>query len=196
MQQFVTCVTASFLQISYLIGEGKIKGGNHMANINLMDFLKDNGVEYQVWPHLQTFTSAETAQMANISGKKMLKPVLVELEGKNVMIVVPSNRTVDLFKLNAFFKAKNVRIKEKEEICTLFPDCHNSAIPPLGILYWIPTYVDESILDEGKVCFNVGTTYEVVEISTKDFLRISRSVVGDFSVAGKKLKDKRKKENV
>ena len=152
----------------------------------LAKFLKQQKVYYEIRVHSQTFTSSETAQAEHVSGKKLAKVVMVKSKGKDAMVVVPSNRIVDLLKLSAALGTQDVRIEDEKEFKDLFPDCEAGAMPPFGKIYGIACYVDKSLSEEKELYFNAGNHWETLKVSTEDFLKVSKAVVGDYSVVRKK----------
>ena len=157
----------------------------------LRKFLRKNKVYFQVVLHPKAFTSPETAHAGHIPGKALVKAVIVDVGGTDVMAVLPSNRTVDLLKLSTALGTDNVRIEEEKEFKDLFGDCETGAIPPFGPLYHMPCYVDQSLMENESVYFNAGSHEECIQISTEDFLRVLKGVVRDFSVEGKKIHEKK-----
>lgn len=153
----------------------------------LTKFLKKHKVDYDVETHRETFTACDTAQAEHISGKKLVKAVIAKVNGKDVMLVLPSHRTVDLFSLGTMLDTKNVRIEEEKEFQDLFPDCEVGALPALGDLYHLSCYADKSIQDEEELYFSAGNRRQTIRISTADFLRVSKAILGDFSVVGRRL---------
>ncbi|HLD50004.1 MAG TPA: YbaK/EbsC family protein [bacterium] len=157
----------------------------------LTKFLKKHKVFYEVQVHPETFTALETAEAEHVSGRQLVKAVMVKADGKDVMVVLPSNRNVDLFKLSTALGKLDVRIEEEVEFKELFPDCEAGAMPPFGKMYGIPCYADESLSDEDQIYFNAGNHWETIKVSTADFLRVSKAVTGDFSVVAKKMAERR-----
>ncbi len=150
-------------------------------------FLKKNKVYYQLYIHPQTFTACQTAEAEHIPGRQLVKAVMMKAMGKDIMVVLPSTRTIDLLKISSALGSKDVRIEKEKEFEDLFPDCEAGAMPPLGNLYHIPCYADESIAAEEEIYFNAGNHTAVVKIAVQDFLRASKAIIGDFSVIGKKV---------
>lgn len=146
----------------------------------LQDVLRENGISYEVINHAETFTAQETAAADKISGKEMAKVVIVKAHGEDVMIVIPANRMLDLEKVGKKLDASDVRIEDEDEFTRLFPDCDKGAMPPIGTLFDIPCYVDESVLQEPVVCFNAGTHTESIIISTDAYQKIASAQIGDF----------------
>lgn len=157
----------------------------------LRKFLKSNKVWYEIVLHPKTYTSPETAHAGHIPGKALAKVVLVDAEGKDVMAVLPSNRTIDLFKLSSALMGKNVRVEEEKEFKDLFWDCEEGAMPPVGPLYHMPCYVDKALEENEYLFFNAGSHEACLKVSTADFLRALKGVVRDFSVEGKMIHEKK-----
>lgn len=157
----------------------------------LAKFLKKHKVDYEIVDHPAAFTSCETAEAGHIAGSKLAKVVMARAGGRDVMLVLPSTRTVDLLKLSAFLDTGAVRIEVEKEFEDLFPNCEPGAMPPFGNLYHLPCYVDISLTDEGTLFFNAGSHNRCIHLATDDFLRISKAKIGDFSVPGKKFAARR-----
>jgi Ala-tRNA(Pro) deacylase len=151
-----------------------------MLNQRLRQFLGTKGVKYDVIPHPPRFTSQEIAAVEHVPGDRMAKVVMVEADGKSVMLVLPATRTVDLLKLGDLLGASVVRVEEEKEFAPFFPDCEPGAMPPFGQLYGLPCYVDESLLARDEIFFNGGTHGDSVKIDTRDFVRIAGAKTGDF----------------
>lgn len=158
----------------------------------ITDFLKKNKMYYQVLVHPKSFTSSETAEAGHVSGKNFLKAVMVKVDGKDAMVVLPSNRTIDFLKLTTALRTRSVYIEAEKEFKDLFPDCEVGAMPPVGRLYGLSCYIDESIRGKDKVYLNAGNHEECIEISADDFLRAVKGILGDFSVEGKKIHEEHK----
>ena len=139
--------------------------------IKLTKFLKKHKVHYQVQVHPETFTASQTAQVEHVPGRMFAKVVMAKAEGKDVMVVLPSTRNVDLLKLSSAMGKLDVRIEDEVEFKDLFPDCETGAMPPFGKAYGVPCYADESLYEEDDLCFNAGNHLETIKVSTADFFR-------------------------
>ena len=80
----------------------------------LKEYLDQQGVKYVVITHSPAYTSQEVAASAHVSGKEMAKTVVVELDGRKALTVLPANQKIvlhDLLLLQNFFKLRKVNIK-------------------------------------------------------------------------------------
>ncbi len=62
-------------------------------------YLDSQKVPYQILPHEGVYTSLETAQSIHIPGKYVAKVIMVKVDDKLVMTVLPSTWKVDLHQL-------------------------------------------------------------------------------------------------
>jgi len=67
-----------------------------MPIATLMAFLDDNHVKYVKIGHSKAYTSSEIAESAHIPRKELAKTVIVNLDGKLAMAVLPGSRKVVL----------------------------------------------------------------------------------------------------
>jgi len=148
----------------------------------LEEFLKGNHVSYEVVDHSRTFTAQGTAKVEHVSGKVMAKVVMVKAKDKDLMVVIPAHKMLDLAKVEAKAGKDHVRMEDESEFSSLFPDCEVGAMPPFGKLYKLPCYVDRLVLEHDDVYFNGGTHAQSVKISSDDFRRLAGAEVGDFTV--------------
>ena len=106
-----------------------------MALANLKDYLDAHNVAYVVISHSPAFTAQGIAGLVHISGKELAKTVIVKLDDKLVMAVLPAKFHVDLEALKRAANAKNAQLASEEEFSGRFPDCETGAMPPFGNLY-------------------------------------------------------------
>ena len=67
-----------------------------MLLAKLTEFLDSHGVKYVTINHSKAYTAQEVAASAHIQGKELAKTVMVKLDGKMAMAVLPASRKVDL----------------------------------------------------------------------------------------------------
>jgi len=64
--------------------------------------------------------------------------------------------------------------------CASSADCEPGAQPPIGWLFGLPTFMDESLFDDGQVTFQAGNHREAVTMSFMDYYRLAKPAVGHF----------------
>jgi Ala-tRNA(Pro) deacylase len=144
-----------------------------MPTTRLKEFLNNNGVAHTVIPHPLAFTATGVAGAAHIKGKEMAKTVVVELDGRLALAVLPADRKVNLERLRQATGAINAELAHEWEFAADFPECEPGAMPPFGNLYGMPVYVEPHLAQDEQIAFNAGTHTELIRMAYKDFERLA-----------------------
>lgn len=147
----------------------------------LKDFLDDHGVKYTLITHSPAFTAQEIAESAHIPGKWLAKTVMVKLDGKMAMAVLPATCRVDLDLLKAAAGAGTAELATEEEFQHLFRGCAVGAMPPFGNLYGMAVYVADILREDEEIAFNAGTHSELVRLKYRDFEKLVKPKAGKIS---------------
>lgn len=152
-----------------------------MLNPRLQQLVDDRGARYELVPHPETVTAHEAAQRTHVHGQHVAKAVVVrDGDGVDFLVVVPASVHVDPARVRAVSGRPGVTIEDEAVLGRLFPDCELGAMPPVGHLYGLVTYVDPCLLDDqDTVWFQAGNHHELVGMSVEDFARIARPFHGD-----------------
>jgi Ala-tRNA(Pro) deacylase len=135
----------------------------------LQQFLDDHHVKYVTIRHSPAFTAQETAASAHVSGKEMAKTVMVKVDGKMSMVVLPASHPIEFDLLEKAVGGKKIELATEEEFRDRFPDCELGAMPPFGNLYGIDVYSDEHLAEDDEIVFNAGSHAELIRLSYQDF---------------------------
>ncbi|HTZ34110.1 MAG TPA: YbaK/EbsC family protein [Methylomirabilota bacterium] len=149
----------------------------------LKSFLQAHQIPYETLAHSTTYTAQGTAALMQISGREVVKTVVVRAGDRgeeSILAVLPGARHVKLDKL-AVAVGKPVRLASELEFVDLFPDCELGAMPPFGALYNLPVYMDESLAKDKEVVFNAGTHHDAVRVSYEDFVRLAKPKICSFA---------------
>lgn len=138
----------------------------------LKAFLDKEKVSYEVLQHSTAFTAQEVAGAQHVPGKQAIKSVIVKVDGKFVMVVLPAIHLLDLKKLKDAAHAKEATLASEGDLAKLFPDYDIGAEPPFGQLYGLEVYADKDLDPNLSVIFNAGTHTDTVKIKYADYLRI------------------------
>lgn len=138
----------------------------------LKDFLDKHGVKYQSMMHSPAFTAAEVAASAHVPGREFAKTVVVKIDGKMALVVVPANDHVDLQHVREVSGANAVDLASEYEFKDKFPGCEVGAMPPFGNLYHLPVFVGEKLTHADHIEFNAGSHAEILQVSYEDFARL------------------------
>lgn len=62
-----------------------------------------------------------------------------------------------------------VRLASEVEIAGVFPDCEWGVVPPLGVVYDLPTVMEEKIDRDSILTFEGNTHFEAIRMACRDF---------------------------
>jgi Ala-tRNA(Pro) deacylase len=147
----------------------------------LKQLLDDRGVKYVTVRHSPAYTAQEVAASAHISGYEIAKTVIVKIDGRIAMAVIPAPLHVDLRQLKEMIGADDLTLASEAEFRMLFPECEAGAMPPFGPLYGMDTYVAARLADDEYIAFNAGTHTELIRMRYRDFARLADPKVLAFA---------------
>jgi len=147
----------------------------------LMDFLNDHKIKFISITHSPAVTAQEIAACVHFPGKELAKTVMIKVNGKMAMAVLPATEHVDVELLKALTSTENVELAHEQEFKNLFPECETGAMPPFGNLYGMDVYVEKDLAEDKQICFNAGTHTELVRMSYKDYEKLVSPRLATFS---------------
>ena len=137
--------------------------------------LREHQVPYELLPHKTTGSTHESATAAHVPEDHIAKAVMVHDGRAHAMAVLPGNTWLHLNALNEDAD-RAFKLDEETELTALLPDCAPGAVPPLGPIYGIETFLDETLTTLAKVYFEAGDHQNLVQVSGDDFLKLLSGV--------------------
>jgi len=135
----------------------------------LREFLDSNNIKYLVISHSLAYTAQGVAALTHIPGKELAKTVILMVDGRLAMAVVPASFKVDLLRLKKYLGADTVELATEGDFREHFSDCETGAMPPFGNLYGMEVFADNSLALDKEIAFNAGTHRELVRMGFADF---------------------------
>lgn len=146
----------------------------------LKEFLDGGQVKYVTVQHSLAYKAQEIAASAHIPGNRLAKTVMVKIDGKMAMAVLPGSEKVDLDALERATGAKTVELASELEFKDRFPECEVGAMPPFGNLYGMQVFAAKSLASD-EIAFNAGSHTELIRMSYKDFERLVQPQLVELS---------------
>ncbi len=147
----------------------------------IKDFLNSKNIKYVTISHTTAYTANEIAASAHLPGKELAKTVMVKIDGKMTMSVLPASYKVEFDLLQEASGASKVELASEQEFEDMFPGCEIGAMPPFGNLYEMEVFVDKSLCEDEEIAFNAGSHTELIRLSYKDFEGLVKPKVVKFS---------------
>ena len=148
--------------------------------MNLQTYLDEMGVPYRLSHHPTAYTAQDLAMQEHVSGRRVIKPVIVRADGEFVMCALPACRRIDLEALKDQLQAAELELVDETALRELFPDCELGAEPPIGRLYGMTTLMDEALTRDEHVTFQAGTHTDAVTMSLMDYRRLAQPELAYF----------------
>ena len=152
-----------------------------MKGQKVIDFLRNNNIHFDIIKHPTAFTAQGIAHAAHISGKMLAKTVIVNVDGKFKMLVMPANKRINIDALKGLLWAKNVRLATEDEFREIFTDCEIGGMPPFGNLYGLDTYIASELTRDEEIAFNAGSHSQLCKITYSDYAKLAHPKVMEFS---------------
>jgi Ala-tRNA(Pro) deacylase len=140
----------------------------------LVEFLETRNIPYRTETHTEAVTASQAAQAAHVPGRAFAKPVLLFVDGKLWMVVLPSTERVDMDRVRSCLAANKIRMATEAEFAKPFADCDLGAMPIFGSLYEVPVIVSSELQHEDEIAFTAGTHRDILRMRTKDYLEAER----------------------
>jgi Ala-tRNA(Pro) deacylase len=156
-----------------------------MPTKKLKAFLDENKIKYISVQHSSAYTAQEIAAIAHIPGKDLAKTVIIKIDGKLAMAVLPASYKVSFEHLKETLGVKEVRLAYEQEFIDKFPECEVGAMPPFGNIYGIEVYVADSLAEDEEIAFNACSHTELIKMKFNDFEKLVKPKRIKFSVPSK-----------
>jgi aspartyl-tRNA synthetase len=150
----------------------------HYASVydHVIDLLKGAKVIYQHYEHDPVSTSEESAKIRGTSMHQGAKALVLDVDGRNILYVVPADERADLKLVKTFLNAKKVQMISKEEI-EAKTGLEAGAIPPFGSTMNLSTYVSSALGENKEIAFNAGRQDRSIKMKYQDFEKVEKPVV-------------------
>lgn len=147
----------------------------------MREYLNKNHIQYVTVQHSPAFTAQAVAASAHIPSKEMAKTVMIEVDGKMAMAVLPASYQVEFEQLKEALNAQDISLMHEKDFKDHFPDCEPGAMPPFGNLYGMPVFVAESLAEDEYIAFSAGSHHEVVLMTYADYQRLVAPSIVKFT---------------
>jgi len=147
----------------------------------LKEFLDTNTIKYVTISHSTAYTAQEVAATSHTPGKELAKTVMIKVNGKMSMAVLPSSFQIDFTLLKKAIGSQIIELAEEQEFRDTFPSCDVGAMPPFGNLYGMDVFVAEKLTEDEEIAFNAGTHTELIRMAYSDFERLVQPKIMSFS---------------
>jgi Ala-tRNA(Pro) deacylase len=136
-------------------------------------YLKQHHLAYEHSVHVRAVPAQRLAAAEHVSGERIAKPVVVDLDGRLALAVVSATQRVDLEALRRATGADRAALAPEDAFSAKFTPCEVGAEPPLG-LFGLPIYVDDALAHEPWIVVRGGTLDTASWLRTEHVVPVER----------------------
>lgn len=152
-------------------------------------------MKYDVISHKTVYTAHDLAATLKEKINNIAKTLLVKVDKKYILIVLPAHYKLDLAAVKKFYKAKKAEIVKEGVMQKLF-GVKPGTITPFGALHKVDVLLDKALLRADKAIVRAGSYTESLRVKIKDLQELEDATVasvGKLIKMRKAQKAKRKK---
>jgi Ala-tRNA(Pro) deacylase len=148
--------------------------------MKLEELLTERHIAFEQLQHAPAYTANRTAQALHVPGKDVAKTVVLRVDNRYVLAVLPATHRVDLEEIRQELGAERVAMASEEEMDRVFPDCERGAVPPFGSLYHLETLVDEALAADDQIVFDAQSHQGAIRMRYRDYEAMEHPRLGHF----------------
>ena len=147
----------------------------------VLELFKKESVEYKLYEHEPVFTSEQASKVRGVELKTGVKAMVLKLPDHCLLADIAADRRLDFRKLEKLLQVKKLEFATKEEVFAK-TGCEAGSVHPVGWLFNLDTCLDQSVLENEYVNFNIGLLTKSVRIRKDDLVRILKpKLIDHFS---------------
>jgi prolyl-tRNA editing enzyme YbaK/EbsC (Cys-tRNA(Pro) deacylase) len=146
--------------------------------------LDEAKIKYKTLEHKVVFTAHDVGATTKKKLSEIAKVVLVKADKDFVLIVLPAGKYVDFNGIKKALKTKKVSMANEKDI-TKYLKTKVGLLHPFGSEYNLQTLMDKGMSRAKKMIASAGTYTDSVEIGVKDFKKMIKPILGNFSKSKK-----------
>jgi Ala-tRNA(Pro) deacylase len=136
-------------------------------------FLIDRQIPFEILIHPPAFTAQKRAKYLGVSGRQVVKSVLLVSPRGPFLAVLPAIQRVDTQALERNLGGP-IRLANPREIAAVFRDCEWGVLAPFGTLYGVPTVLEASFASDHRIVFEAHRHAAAIRMRCDDFERLER----------------------
>jgi len=170
----------------------KKKTKKSKMSAKIVNYLKNAGVKHNVLEHKTVYTASDTAATMRFGLNVIAKSLLIAAGKKYYIALLPADYNLDFKKLiKAIGKINGQQIKSikisSEKVMESLLKVKAGAMSAFGGAYKLQVIMDKKLTKIKKAIFSSGSFNHSIEMAVKDFIKLEKAVLAEFSVK-KKIK--------
>ena len=160
---------------------------------SILNYLNKNKIKYEIISHRIVYTAYDKAATLGLKPQQVAKTVIVSLNDKDHALgLIPANKNLDKKKLLALINKQRQKVKllnykkidfvSEKWMKANLKGIKLGATPPFGILYRLPTFIDNALANQPKLVVNAGDYQNSLKIAPGSLFKLDKKIIkGGFS---------------
>jgi Ala-tRNA(Pro) deacylase len=148
----------------------------------IVNFFEKAKVKYEPVKHRTVYTAHDKAQTLRVPEKIVGKTLVIKMDKKVGLVLIPANKNLDKEKLKKITKSKTIDFLKESWMKKNLRGVKIGTVPPFGSLWKLPTFIDKALFRESKIIINAGDYNWSIKISPAVLKKlIPDLIVGSFT---------------
>lgn len=150
----------------------------------IIKFLDKSKIKYEIIKHRTVYTAFDKAATLRVKPNLIGKTLVVKSDSDLAIVLIPANKNLDKDKFKKSAKAKKADFASERLIKNKLKGVKVGAIPPLGELWKLPTFMDRGLFNNPKIIINSGDYNFSIKITPASLKKLMPNLTtGNFSKA-------------
>lgn len=148
---------------------------------NIAVFLDKTKFVFAQIEHDKAYTAKGLAAKINCSQDKLVKNIIVRMDGELAMVLLPASEKIDIQMLREEINIHNIKLLTEREMRKEFPEYDLGEVPPFASINKCKLYLSDHLLRSDTLYFNVGSYTDAISCKTRDYIKLEHPVIVNFS---------------
>jgi len=145
----------------------------------ITNYLDKAKIKYDKLEHRVVYTAHDLAATLKEKMQNIAKTLLVKVDKRYVLIVLPAHYKLDMAAVKKFYKAKKAEIAKEGMIKKLLGG-KPGALTPFGALHKVDVAIDKALMKTDKAIVRAESYTESLRMKIKDLQELEDAAVGAF----------------
>ncbi|MDP1743801.1 MAG: YbaK/EbsC family protein [Candidatus Amesbacteria bacterium] len=141
--------------------------------------LESNDIKFEALEHEPTPTCEDSARVRGTNMDMGAKALICFADKKPILIVLPCSTKLDVKSFKNLFGVKDLRFSTPQEVENL-TGLQIGAIPPLGLLFGMTTYIENNLGTNETIAFNAGDRCKSIIMRYSDYEQVCGGIIGQY----------------
>lgn len=137
----------------------------------IIEYLQGKGVAFTVLPAPQSDSALDTVRAHGVPTAQLARTVVMNYRYGFALMVIPAESVLNPYLVQTALDDPDAREATLREIAAHFAGLDAACIPPLGLYFLAPMWVDPQVADLAQVAFAAGKPSLVIKMRGSDLFR-------------------------